>query len=155
MPDIRLNSINVDPENAVSPDVEFKSTTESVAPRLNSVVMIRFQTIGGRAVLVSAHLPDGSAVPFGASIFDGKGSEVGLAGQDGGIYLRGIAENGELKRPAGVRAPDQQCGFSYQLPAKRKDDGPFVRIGVTCSAELATRNRHDGKPGSDGLIGQR
>jgi outer membrane usher protein len=150
----RLNSINVDPENAVSPDVEFKSTTESVAPRLNSVVMIRFQTVGGRAILVSAHLPDGSAVPFGATIYDGKGSEVGLAGQDGGIYLRGIAEAGELTARWGD-APDQQCGFSYQLPPKHKDDGPFVRIDATCSAELATRNRHNSKPGPDALTGQR
>ena len=51
----RLNSINIDPDDAVSPDVEFKSTSESIAPRLNSVVMIRFQTVGGRAILITAH----------------------------------------------------------------------------------------------------
>ena len=55
----RLNSINIDPDDTVSPDVEFKSTSESVAPRLNSVVMIRFQTVGGRAILITAHLADG------------------------------------------------------------------------------------------------
>src|SRR6185295_13029434 len=82
----RLNSINIDPEDAVSSDIEFKSTSESVAPRLNSVVMIRFQTVGGRAVLITARRPDGSVVPFGASVYDAQGGEVGLAGQDGGIY---------------------------------------------------------------------
>ncbi len=100
----RLNSINIDPDGTVSPDVEFKSTTESVAPRLNSVVMIRFQTVGGRAILVTAHLADGSAVPFGASVYDAQGSEVGLAGQDGRIYLRGIAQSRHVDGPLGRRA---------------------------------------------------
>jgi outer membrane usher protein len=152
----RLNSINIDPEDAVSPDVEFKSTTESVAPRLNSVVMIRFQTVGGRAILITAHLPDGSVVPFGASIYNDKGSEVGLAGQDGGIYLRGIAESGELTARWGD-APEQRCGFTYQLPAKHKDDGPFVRIDSICRGTLSTRDKNRGsdQPVLDKLIGQR
>ncbi len=115
----RLNSINIDPDDAVSPDVEFKSTSESVAPRLNSVVMIRFQTVGGRAILITAHLPDGSVVPFGASVYDEKGGEVGLAGQDGGIYVRGIAEAGMLTARWGDGS-DQRCALRYALPAKTK-----------------------------------
>ncbi len=77
--------------------------------------MIRFQTVGGRAILITAHLPDGSAVPFGASVYDAQGSEVGLAGQDGGIYLRGIADTGLLTARWGD-APDEKCSFRYQLP---------------------------------------
>ncbi len=140
----RLNSINIDPDDAVSPDVEFKSTSESVAPRLNSVVMIRFQTVGGRAILITAHLADGSVVPFGASVYDAHGSEVGLAGQNGDIYLRGIAETGILTARWGD-APDQQCAFKYQLPPKRKGDGPFVRIEASCGGvDLASRNKPEG-----------
>jgi outer membrane usher protein len=151
----RLNSINLDPDDAVSPDVEFKSTSESVAPRLNSVVMIRFQTVGGRAVLISAHLPDGTVVPFGASVYDSHGSEVGLAGQDGGIYLRGIAEAGTLTARWGD-APDQQCAFDYQLPPKHEGDGPFVRIDSTCGVVLVSRNKSGagGKPMLDRNTGQ-
>ena len=113
----RLNSINIDPDDAVSPDVEFKSTSESIAPRLNSVVMIRFQTVGGRPILITAHVAGGSVVPFGASVYDAQGGEVGLAGQDGGIYLRGIAETGTLTARWGD-APDEQCAFVFQLPPK-------------------------------------
>ena len=132
----RLNSINIDPDDAVSPDVEFKSTSESVAPRLNSVVMIRFQTVGGRAILITAHLPDGSVVPFGASVYDAQGSEVGLAGQDGGIYLRGIAQSRHLDRPLGRCA---RSAVRLQVPAARRSkrsDGPFVRIDATCQPML-------------------
>ncbi len=137
----RLNSVNIDPDDAVSPDVEFKSTSESVAPRLNSVVMIRFQTVSGQAVLITAHREDGSVVPFGASVYDGQGGEVGLAGQDGGIYVRGIAQSGLLTARWG-EAPDEQCAFKYQLPPKRKEDAPLVRIDVTCRAELVAQARH-------------
>jgi len=139
----RLNSVNIDPDDAVSPDVEFKSTSESVAPRLNSVVMIRFQTVSGQAVLITALRDDGSVVPFGASVYDSHGGEVGLAGQDGGIYVRGIAQSGILTARWGD-APDEQCAFKYELPPKRKGDGPLVRIDVTCRAELVAQTRHDG-----------
>lgn len=152
----RLNTINIDPEDAVSPDVEFKSTSESIAPRLNSVVMIRFQTVSGRAILITAHLADGSAVPFGASVYDAQGSEVGLAGQDGGIYLRGIAQSGWLTAHWG-EAPDQQCAFRYQLPAKQKDDESFVRLKATCQPDLVTKIRRDGadQAALDNITGQR
>ena len=129
----RMNAVNIDPEGAISADVEFKSTSESVAPRLNSVVMIRFQTVSGRAILISAHLPDGTMVPFGASVYDAQGSEVGLSGQDGGIYLRGIADTGVLKARWG-EAPDESCVFEYRLPPQQKSDPPIIRLDATCKA---------------------
>jgi outer membrane usher protein len=151
----RLNSINIDPDDTVSADVEFKSTSESIAPRLNSVVMIRFQTVGGRPILITAHVANGSVVPFGASVYDAHGSEVGLAGQDGGIYLRGIAETGTLTARWGD-APDEQCTFEYRLPPKHKDDGPFVRLDATCRVDLAAQNKHNGgdKAALDSTTGQ-
>jgi outer membrane usher protein len=152
----RLNSINIDPDDSVSPDVEFKSTSESVAPRLNSVVMIRFQTVGGRAILFTAHLPDGSVVPFGASVYDEKGGEVGLAGQDGGIYVRGIAEAGRLTASWGDGA-DQKCYLRYKLPPKQRGYSPFVRIDAACepgSPALNTQNG-GGRTNLNSVIGQR
>jgi outer membrane usher protein len=152
----RLNTVNIDPGDSVSPDVEFKSTSESIAPRVNSVVMIRFQTVGGRAILITAHQADGAVVPFGASVYDAQGSEVGLAGQDGGIYLRGIAESGTLTARWGD-APDQKCSFKYQLPPKHKGDGPFVRIDAPCAVDPPSLNTHSGAGNSDlnSIIGQR
>ena len=152
----RLNTINIDPDDAVSTDVEFKSTSETIAPRLNSVVMIRFQTVSGRAILITAHLEDGSEVPFGSSVYDAQGGEVGLTGQDGGIYLRGIAETGTLTARWGD-APDQKCSFEYRLPAKQQGDGPFVRINARCEIKpppLDT-DRGSGRADPNSVIGQR
>ncbi|MEO8308437.1 MAG: fimbria/pilus outer membrane usher protein [Pseudomonadota bacterium] len=129
----RMNSVTLDPEGAVSADIEFKSTTQMIAPRRNAVVLVRFETVGGRAILITARLPDGSEVPFGANVYDEQGSDVGLTGQDGRIYLRGIAESGTLTARWGD-APDQQCAFKYQLPAKQKNDEAFVRLDTSCIA---------------------
>ncbi len=152
----RLNTVTIDPDGTTSPDVEFKSTTEFVAPREDSVVMIRFQTVGGRPVLATVRLPDGSAVPFGASVYNGEDSEVGLAGQDGRIYLHGIAKAGILTVRWGS-APDQQCAFKYQLPPERKGDGPFLRIDATCKVERVTqaKPKSGGETAVDSIIGER
>lgn len=133
----RMNSINIDPEGAASPDVEFKSTSVRVAPRLNSVVMVRFQTVTGSAVLITARTPDGAEVPFGASVFDAQGSEIGLAGQGGRIYLRGIPQSGTLSARWGD-ASDQRCAFSYQLPSRQGGKDPFVRLDALCRIDAAS-----------------
>jgi outer membrane usher protein len=133
----RMNSINIDPEGAVSADVEFKSTTVQVAPRLNSVVMVHFETVAGRAILITARRQDGTEVPFGASVQDAQGSEVGLAGQGGRIYLRGIAEAGTLTARWGD-APDEQCAFTYRLPARKTGDELLAKLDVVCGAMPTT-----------------
>jgi outer membrane usher protein len=150
----RLNTVTVDPEGALSSDVEFKNTTESVAPRVNAVVMIRFDTVSGRPVLATAHREDGSLVPFGASVYDAKESEVGLVGQDGRIYLRGIADAGTLTVRWG-EASGERCVFPYRLPAQQQRDEAFVRIEVTCAAARVTGvGASEGSAAPNGTGGQ-
>jgi outer membrane usher protein len=129
----RMNSITIDPEGTVSPDVEFKSTTVLVAPRLNSVVLVRFKTVTGHPILLTARRPDGAEVPFGASVFDSQGSEVGLVGQGGRIYLRGVPDAGSLSVRWGDEA-DQQCAFTYHVIEKIAGADPFERQDVTCAS---------------------
>jgi outer membrane usher protein len=131
----RMNSITIDPQGAVSPDVEFKSTTAFVAPRLNAVSLVRFETVAGKAILITALRPDGSEVPFGAGVYNDAGTEVGLSGQDGRIYLRGIAEEGTLTVRWGD-ATDEQCRLAYRLPKEQAADDPFIRIDARCTSEL-------------------
>ncbi|MDD5411253.1 MAG: fimbrial biogenesis outer membrane usher protein [Methylobacter sp.] len=139
----RMNTVSIDPDG-VQPDVEFKTTSQQIAPRSDTVAMIRFATVSGRAVMVTAYLTDRSPIPFGASIFDAEGSEVGLAGQDGRIFLRGIADAGTLTAKWGD-ATDQQCGFEYQLPPKSEDEGPFLRIEAVCSIRDAASMQNNAR----------
>jgi len=130
----RMNSVSIDPEGTASADVEFQTTTVQVAPRLNSVVLIKFGTVEGRAILINARTAQGSEVPFGASVFDNQDNEVGLVGQDGRIYLRGIPEAGTLTVRWGDTS-DEQCAFTYRLPARQEGAEAFVRLDAICRAE--------------------
>ncbi|HZZ02369.1 fimbria/pilus outer membrane usher protein [Paraburkholderia sp.] len=73
-----LNTVEIDPKG-IPLDVEFKSTSQQVAPRANSVVMIHFGTVTGRAAMISARLPNGAQLPFGATVYDTKGQSVGAS----------------------------------------------------------------------------
>lgn len=134
----RMNTVTIDPDG-VQPDVEFKTTSQQIAPRSDTVAMIRFATVSGRAVMITVYQTDRSPVPFGASIFDAEGSEVGLVGQDGRTFLRGIANEGTLSAKWGDAA-GQQCSFGYQLPPKSEDEGPFLKFEAVCrSGDGASR----------------
>jgi len=61
---------------------------------------------------------------------------VGLVGQDGRIYLRGIPEAGTLTVRWGD-TPDEQCAFTYRLPARQEGAETFVRLDAICRAEPA------------------
>lgn len=127
-----LNTIDIDP-TGLPLDVEFKSTSQQVAPRANSVVMVRFDTVSGRSALISLADPSGQVPPFGASIFDAQGSNVGDVGQSGRAFVRGIADEGTLVAKWGD-AKDQQCTFDYSLPPS--DASPasaFAQSSARCA----------------------
>ncbi|MGV0961338.1 MAG: fimbria/pilus outer membrane usher protein [Limnohabitans sp.] len=131
-----INEVSIDPDG-IPLDVELKSTRQQVVPRADSVVMVKFETVSGRAVMMAARLPDGSAAPFGASVFDDNQAEVGLVGQDGQMFLRGIPETGRLWVKWG-EASDSQCAFDYALPPKAQGygDGDILRLSAICRTDL-------------------
>lgn len=131
-----LNTVEIDPKG-IPLDVEFQSTSQQVAPRANSVVMIRFGTVTGRAAVISAHLPDGTSLPFGASVYDEKGANVGALGQGSRIFVRGIAERGSLVVKWGDAA-ESSCEFAYQLPPKDSKPDTYVHLDAVCKTSHAS-----------------
>ncbi|MFM0720226.1 fimbrial biogenesis outer membrane usher protein [Paraburkholderia strydomiana] len=127
-----LNTVEIDPKG-IPLDVEFKSTSQQVAPRANSVVMIHFGTVSGRAAVIGARLPNGAPLPFGASVYDAKGASVGAIGQNSRIFVRGVADEGALTVKWGDAA-DEQCAFGYQLPPKGEDHGAYAHIDAVCGS---------------------
>lgn len=127
-----LNTVEIDPKG-IPLDVEFKSTSQQVAPRANSVVMIHFGTVSGRAAVIGARLPNGAPLPFGASVYDAKGASVGAIGQNSRIFVRGVADEGALTVKWGDAA-DEQCAFGYQLPPKGEDRGAYAHIDAVCGS---------------------
>jgi len=114
----QLNTVILDPQGT-STDVEFKNTAKTVAPRLGSVVKLKYETDSGRAVVIRASRENGEPLPFGAEVFDVQGNPVGAVGQAGKIFARGITDQGTLTVKWGD-TPDSQCHIAYSLPPQVK-----------------------------------
>ncbi|MCA8093638.1 fimbrial biogenesis outer membrane usher protein [Burkholderia anthina] len=132
-----MNLVEIDPKG-LSTDVELKTTSQQVAPRAGSVVMLKYETETGRSAVIHALRPNGEPLPFGSSVVDAAGNPVGAVGQASKIFVRGLQDSGELTVKWGD-TPDTLCHIAYQLPirdAGSKADG-YQRIDTQCVAPEA------------------
>ncbi|WP_437123852.1 FimD/PapC C-terminal domain-containing protein [Paraburkholderia phenazinium] len=109
-----MNTVDIDPKGT-STDVEFESTSEQAAPRLGSVVMLKYKTVSGRAALIRAPQLGDNALPFGVDVVDANGRTVGVVAQDSRIFARGLEDKGSLFVKWG-EAGSEQCRIDYVLP---------------------------------------
>ena len=128
-----MNTIELDPKG-MPLDVSLNSTSTQVAPRANAAVKIKFAALTGRAAIVSASLPDGSKLPFGAIVSDEKNAEVGVVGQSGIIFVRGMEDAGRLRVTWGS-ATSERCTIDYQLPARAAKATSYTRIRSICQPD--------------------
>ena len=125
----RFNTVGIDPKG-IPLDVDMTTTGQEIAPRANSVVMVRFATTMGRSAIFSVHRQDGSAPPFGADVLDEKGNTVSAVGQGGHIYLPGLSDEGTFTIKWGTDQKNR-CAFHYHLPPKNKS-GIYDTLDATC-----------------------
>ncbi|MCY1401582.1 Outer membrane usher protein HtrE [compost metagenome] len=130
----RQNEVEIDPKGT-SKDVELQVTSQSVAPRYGSVVMLKYPTTTGAPVLMQVMRDDGVAIPLGAEVLDAKGNSLTMVGQGGKIFLRGLEPKGELVVKWG-EGSGQRCRIDYQLPANVDKDVPFQKAEAACRAIL-------------------
>ncbi|PXX29238.1 MULTISPECIES: fimbria/pilus outer membrane usher protein [Burkholderia] len=110
----RVNQIEIDPRGLPA-DVELQTTSLQVAPRQGAVVMLRYPTVKGRALLIHASTPTGRELPFGAPVFDARGNNVGVVSQGGQIYARVAGPDEKLTVKWG-HADSWQCSIRVALP---------------------------------------
>ena len=130
----RQNDIEIDPKGT-SRDVELQVTSQSVAPRFGSVVMLKYPTVTGAPVLMTVLRDDGEVVPLGADVQDAKGNSLSMVGQGGRIFLRGLESSGKLIVKWG-EGSGQRCQVNYQLPESTSKEVPFLKTEATCRAVL-------------------
>ncbi|MCW7645963.1 outer membrane usher protein [Serratia bockelmannii] len=95
--------LNTLPENAeVSQSVAQATLTEG------AIGYRRFEVVAGEKAMAVIRLADGSSPPFGATVRNGKGQEVGIVNDNGEVYLSGI-NAGEGMRVSWGGA--EQCGI--------------------------------------------
>ncbi|WP_459622805.1 fimbria/pilus outer membrane usher protein, partial [Burkholderia sp. 3C] len=143
----RQNEVALDPDG-IPDDVELKVTSQQVAPRSGAVVMLKYPTVTGQAVLIDAHLAGGERAPFGAEVVDASGGHVGMVGQGGRIYAR-LAARADTLRVKWGEAPDQQCTLPLTLPAQAgAKPQALMRLDADCEPGAATARRDDGGAGA-------
>jgi outer membrane usher protein len=129
----RMNTVEIDPKG-LSTDVELQVTSQQVAPRSGAVAMLRYATVSGRSAMVLAQQADGKPLPFGASVIDEHGVEVGLVGQASRVLARGLQDSGQLTVKWGEK-PGDSCRLDYALPAREKGTraDSYQQIEARCS----------------------
>ncbi|MNM52580.1 Outer membrane usher protein HtrE precursor [compost metagenome] len=126
----RANAIELDPKG-LSTDVELKVSGQQVTPRAGAVALVKFATSYGRSAVLEVKRDDGTVLPFGASVLDEDDQEVGVVGQAGRIFARGLKEQGRLT----VRWSDAEasiCSIDYALPARRNAAAGIQTITGNC-----------------------
>ncbi|XHO62484.1 Outer membrane usher protein HtrE [Burkholderia ambifaria] len=114
-----MNDIGIDPKG-LSTDVELKETSQRIAPLAGAVPMLTFKTTYGRSAVIRARQADGSPVPFGATVTDAGGKDVGTVGQGGKLLARGLVDQGELKVQWEADRGKSVCALSYSLPVRKR-----------------------------------
>lgn len=127
-----MNAIDLDPKGMTT-DVELKVSSQQVAPYAGSVPFIKFATASGRAVVIRVKQSDGSPLPFGAAVLDEGNIEVGLVGQAGKIFARGLQDQGILTVKWGEDALSI-CRIPYVLPERdrNKKNDYYQQIDASC-----------------------
>ncbi|WGS45888.1 fimbrial biogenesis outer membrane usher protein [Burkholderia sp. JSH-S8] len=134
----RVNRVGLDP-SAVPLDVELSNTSEEVVPRANSLVLVRIATQRGRPTFAETEDAHGRPLPLGTELVDASGRSVGMVGQGGMAYLRGVEGDGRLLAQWGA-APDANCVMPYAIPPASQDvDGHqtvVAQVRLTCDPSL-------------------
>ncbi|RQX79287.1 fimbrial biogenesis outer membrane usher protein [Burkholderia anthina] len=128
-----LNTVELDPKG-ISMDVELKETSQQVAPRAGAVPLLKFATDTGRAIVIKARQANGAPLPFGATVYDQSGKELGVVGQASKIFARGLDAHGELTVKWADGA-NSSCRISYDVPVRQGKHGSngYSQIAGVCA----------------------
>lgn len=127
----RENTISLDAEN-LDEFTELDSTSTRVVPTRGALVRADFKAHRGFRVLMRL-TRNGKPLPFGTTVTaesDSKDGSSGITGDDGVVYLSGLAQEGTLKAQWGNN-PDQQCTVTYRLTEQQMQQSP-IQISETC-----------------------
>ncbi|AOK57501.1 fimbria/pilus outer membrane usher protein [Burkholderia stagnalis] len=127
----QLNNVDLDPKG-MPDNVELKTASRSVAPRAGSVVMLSYDTLKARPLLIDSHTPDGAPLPFAARAVDvASGSTIGAVGQGSRLFIRSQSDVGQVRVEWGGKR-NQQCVIDYAVPRDRLLDASYVTLIRAC-----------------------
>ncbi|HCH0657565.1 TPA: fimbrial biogenesis usher protein [Enterobacter asburiae] len=124
----RKNRIALD-TTTLGDKVDIDDAVVDVVPTKGALVRASFKAhVGIRALLTMLH--NNEPIPFGATVTRDDEGEGSIVGDDGQVYLAGLAPKGKLKVQWGEGA-DQTCSAGYQLPADAENTA-ITQMKVIC-----------------------
>ncbi len=110
----RNNRIALD-VNSLNQNTEINNTVANLVPTRGAIVRASFTAYQGGRALISLQQRDGRPIPFGALVSRVDSDSTSIVGDDGQVFLSGLAPEGELKVAWGSGS-QQQCTLRYALP---------------------------------------
>ncbi|MGX5028957.1 fimbria/pilus outer membrane usher protein [Enterobacter asburiae] len=108
----QFNTVGLDPRE-MRDDAELQTSTQRVAPYAGAMVRLRFPTLRGQAMLITAQRPNGGVIPMGAAVYDEYNNSVGMVGQANQIYFRADDGKGQLQVSWGD-SEQERCLIAWQ-----------------------------------------
>lgn len=126
----RVSEIMLDPLS-LSDTVELQQISQQVVPTRGAVARADFSGRVGQRALITLLRRNGLPVPFGATVTlaDEQEDYSSIVGDNGEVWLSGLAEQVTLQASWGSRA-DSQCRADFTLPAARNDI--VTQLQATC-----------------------
>jgi outer membrane usher protein len=128
----RNNRIQLNTET-LPDDVDLTLTSQNVVPTRGAVVRASYQANVGQRVLMTLLRQGGAPIPFGATVSDPaqKTAQGFIVGDNGQVYLTGMADTGTLNVKWGSGA-DQQCRVSYSLAKQTTANTGVQMLNAQC-----------------------
>ena len=128
----RINNVAIDPKGLPF-DVELDTTSQQIAPAQGAIVKLNYASHKGRMVLIRATTQEGDALPFGASVKDSKGEDVGVVAQGGQIYARLNVGKDRLNINWGNK---QQFSCTFDIDLKESSPEKNIeRLNTVCDGD--------------------
>ena len=136
----KYNEVYADPKGTAF-NVEVDDTRQTIVPTSGAAVLIKMDTQGANQSFVRFVQPSHDVIPFGASVLDEEGNDIGMVGQNG-LAMVALKE-GKNKLTLQWKKNKQlaQCQASYlnrKLEDKESAGDAFKAIEITCISSETT-----------------
>ncbi|HDG1723336.1 TPA: fimbrial biogenesis outer membrane usher protein, partial [Kluyvera ascorbata] len=122
------NTVALDPQG-MNNKVELEDGHKRIAPYAGATVRVKFNTINGQAILITAKTLNNKIIPMGTSVLDSDGKEIGMVGQANQVYLRSVKQHAKITLKWGNQ-DNQKCNLEYDLPTNL--DAPVALLDAQC-----------------------
>jgi outer membrane usher protein FimD/PapC len=110
-------------------NVDIRNGAAEIVAARGAVTKHDFNVSRTRRMLVRARTPDGTAIPFGASVTDEQGEVVGVVQQDGEIFVPNAIATPRLW----IRAPDREaCELAVDMGKTQDQEAYYESTTAVC-----------------------